>query len=299
MTRTSRTGHGKSRPAAQPFPRGKRAKQECSTKREEGVGSRQLAGCTIIITRPAGTGAALAKKVRALGGIPLLLPGLSLRGASDSLYARTQWRESQHDDVLIFSSPAAVRYALALAPFNRTHGTVIAVGQATARALQRHGITAQVPASRQDSEGVLVLPPLQQPRGKRVALVGAPGGRGLMQQQLAEHGAVLREVHVYRRAASRLTRRHQEAVQQLSVSACVLLSSAEALQNLKEQLPADAWAKLSNATAIVSSERIGEVAKAAGFLRIYRAASANQADLLAGVCEICSHPSHEADAPDC
>jgi uroporphyrinogen-III synthase len=265
----------------------------------EGAESRKLADCTVVITRPAGTGTSLAKKVRALGGTPLLLPGLSLRAAADPQHARTQWLASQRDDVLIFTSPAAVRYALALAPLAKTHGTVIAVGQGTARALQRHGIAAHVPASRQDSEGVLGLPPLQQPEGKHVALIGAPGGRGLMQQQLAERGALLREAQVYRRAASRLTRRHQEAVRQLPAMACVLLSSAEALQNLQDQLSASAWAQLCRATAVVSSERIAEAARAAGFLRIHRAASANQADLLAGACESHSRVSHEAGAPDC
>lgn len=247
-----------------------------------------LTGCTIVITRPAGTGTPLAKKVSALGGTPLLLPGLSLRGVADVQRARTQWREAQTDDVLIFTSPAAVRYALALAPLNKAHGQIIAVGQGTARALQRHGIAAQVPASRQDSDGMLALSPLQHPEGRRVALVTAPGGRGLMQQQLTERGAILREVHVYQRTAPRLTRRHAEAVLQLPATACVLISSIEALQNLKQQLPVMAWERLCRVTAVVSSERIGAAVRAAGFMRTHRASSANQADLLAGACEVCS-----------
>ena len=266
-----------------------------SPGRGEKAGSRMLAGCGLVITRPAGTGTALAKKVKALGGTPLLLPGLSLRGASDAQHARAQWREAQRDDVLIFTSPAAVHYALALAPLDKTHGVAIAVGRSTARALQRHGITVQVPASRQDSEGVLALPSLQHPRGRRVALITAPGGRGLMQQQLAELGATVREVHVYQRTASRLTRRHEEAVRQLPAMACVLISSAEAMQNLKQQLSALAWERLCQATAVVSSERIEAAARAAGFLRTYRAASAVQADLLAAACEVCSHACHDTD----
>lgn len=265
----------------------------------KGERPRRLDGLTVVITRPAGTGTSLAKKVRALGGTPLLLPGLSLRGAADPHHAGMQWLASQRDDVLIFTSPAAVRYALALVPLAKTHGSVIAVGQGTARALQQHGIAALVPASRQDSEGVLGLAPLQRPEGKRIALVGAPGGRGLMHQQLAERGAVLREVPVYRRAASRLTSRHQEAVRQLPAAACVLLSSAEALQNLKGQLSPAAWTRLCRATAVVSSDRIGQAARAAGFVRIHRAASANQADLLAGACDIHSRASYEAGVPDC
>jgi uroporphyrinogen-III synthase len=273
-----------------------RGKRSASIPREEGT---TLAGCTVVITRPAGTGTPLAKKVRALGGTPLLLPGLSLRGSSDASHARAQWQEAQDDDVLIFTSPAAVRYAFALAPLKQTHGDVVAVGQGTARALQRHGIHAQVPASRQDSEGMLALPSLQHPAGRRVALVTAPGGRGLMQQQLAERGAILHEVHVYQRSAPRLTRRHAEALLQLSPDACVLLSSIEALQHLQQQLPVTAWERLRQATAVVSSERIEVAARMAGFARIYRASSANQGDLLAAACAVRSRSPHDRGAPGC
>jgi uroporphyrinogen-III synthase len=165
--------------------------------------------------------------------------------------------------------------------------------------LQRHGVDAQVPASRQDSEGVLALPSLQHPHGRRVALIMAPGGRGLMQQRLAELGAVVREVHVYQRAASRLTRRHEQAVQQLPAMACVLISSAEALHNLQQQLSAAAWERLCQAIAVVSSERIEAAARTAGFRRTHRAASAVQADLLAAACEVCSRAWHDTDVPDC
>lgn len=253
----------------------------------------KLSGCTVVITRPAGTGTALAKKVSAQGGVPLLLPGLSLRAVADPQHAKQQWQAAQGDDVLIFTSPAAVRYAFALAPFGSACRSIVAVGRGTAKALQRHGIVAQVPPSRQNSEGVLALPSLQQLHSRRVALITAAGGRGLLQQQLAQRGAVVREVHVYRRSPSRLNHRHAQAVRQLAADACVLISSAEALQNLHGQLPVEAWKQLCRTTAIVSSERIEMAARAAGFLRVHRAASAIQADLLAAACAVCSHPCHE------
>jgi len=257
-----------------------------------------LAGCTVVITRPAGTGRALVKQVRALGGVPLLLPGLSLRAAADPVAACAQWRDAQHDDALIFTSTAAVRYAFALAPC-RTQATVIAVGHATARALLRHGIHAQTPASRQDSEGLLQLPAMQQLQGKRIALVTAPGGRGLLQQQIVSRGGSLREVHVYGRGAARLNKRHVDAVLQLPATACVLLSSGEALEHLMQRLPEAAWQRLCRALAVVSSERIAEQARSAGFQRLRIAASAGRADLLAAVEEACSSPPHEADRTGC
>jgi uroporphyrinogen-III synthase len=257
-----------------------------------------LAGCTIVITRPAGTGSALARQVRRLGGTPLLLPGLSLHAVRASETLRASWRAAQHDEFMIFTSPAAVRYAMALGPCH-AQGMVIAVGQGTARALRRHGIDAQIPAERQASEGVLQLPAMQQLQGKHVALITAPGGRGLLQEQITARGASLREVHVYNRGAPRLNRRHIDAVLQLLPSACVLLSSGEAMQHLMERLPEAAWQRLCHAATIVSSERLAEQALSTGFKHVQVAASAGQADLLAIATEVCSRTRHEADRAGC
>lgn len=237
-----------------------------------------LHGRVVVITRPAGTSAALAGRVRACGGVPLLLPGLSLRGATDGTGLRAAMRAALGDDVLVFTSPAAVRFAAALAPL-RTKATVLAVGQGTAQALRRHGVSAQAP-SRQDSEGLLDLPAAQALRGRRVALVGAPGGRGVLREQLAARGARLREVQVYRRVPPRLDSRHVDAVLALPRSARVLLSSAEALQNLVDLLPLPALARLRATVAVTSSTRLAQAARTAGFARIVQAESALAADLL-------------------
>lgn len=232
-----------------------------------------------MITRPAGTAAALARRVRKRGGRPLLLPGLSLRGAVDEAATRTALREALADTLLIFTSPAAVRHAARLAPLH-TAATVVAVGQGTARALRRHGIRTPLVPARQDSEGLLGLPLLQPLRGCRIALIGAPGGRGLLREQLQARGARLHEVHVYQRTAPRLDRRHVDALLQLPETAVILLSSAEAWHNLSQRLPPPAIARLCAATAIVSSERLVQIARHAGFSRVVQARSALSADLL-------------------
>ncbi|MEO8998614.1 MAG: uroporphyrinogen-III synthase [Rhodanobacter sp.] len=248
-------------------------------QRQSPVDSEDLHGRIVVITRPAGTAAALARRVRALGGVPMLLPGLALRGMTDAVAARAGLHAALRDELLVFTSPAAVRHAAALAPL-QTAATMLAVGQGTARALRRYGVDAPLAPSRQDSEGLLEHPALQDLRGRRVALIGAPGGRGVLREQLAARGAQLRELHVYRRVPARLDRRHGDALLQLPASACVLLSSAEALQNLQQLLSPPAWARLCAATAVVSSERLLAAARIAGFSRIALAASALSADLL-------------------
>lgn len=249
-------------------------------QRQSSMGNKDLRGRVVVITRPAGTASALARRVRALGGVPLLLPGLALRAVADAAATCAGLQAALADELLVFTSPAAVRHAAALLPL-RTTATVLAVGQGTARALRRQGIAAPLAPRQQDSEGLLEHPVLQDLRGRRVALIGAPGGRGVLREQLAARGARLRELHVYQRVPPRLDRRHLDALLQLPASARVLLSSAEALHNLHEQLPSPAWMRLCAATAVVSSERLAAAARTAGFSHVAIAASALSADLLA------------------
>ncbi|WP_266159829.1 uroporphyrinogen-III synthase [Dyella silvatica] len=241
-----------------------------------------MRGRMVVSTRPAGTATTLVRQVRTLGGEPLLLPGLSLR-SSDDAAVLTELSAALGDDVLIFTSPAAVRFAAKLTPL-RTEATVLAVGQGTARALRRYGVAEPLtPELRQDSEGLLEHSALNALRNHRVALVGAPGGRGVLRAELAARGAHLREVHVYSRVAPRLLRRHIEAVECLPRSAMVLLSSAEALGYLQQLLPESAFRRLCAATAVVSSERLAEAARVAGFGRIKMASSALSMDLLKAI----------------
>lgn len=246
------------------------------------AGQHPLASAHVVITRPVGAGAALARRIRALGGVPLRLPGSSLRAAPDAAAARAALVAALRGDALVFASPAAVRFAARLAPLRPVRTTrVLAVGQATARALARHGVRDVGVPQRQDSEGLLGLAPLDAPRGCAVALIGAAGGRGLLQRRLAARGATLREVEVYQRGPARLDARHLQPLATARDPLYLLLSSTEALNHLRAALPSSAWAHLLRATAVVSSERLAAATRAAGFVRVRVAASALAADLLA------------------
>ena len=244
-----------------------------------------LRGRCVIITRPAGTASALARRVQALGGVSMLLPGSSLRKVMDSQQAKAELCAGLNDELVIFSSPAAVRFAAALMPL-RSRATILAVGAGTARALRRAGVAAPLSPARQDSEGLLDQPLLQAPmQGRRVSLVGAPGGRGLLARELARRGAKLRQVHVYRREPPRLDRRHLEPLSSVPDSALLLLSSGEALHNLCCLLPPPALARLRQTMVIVSSARLEMLARAAGFTRTRRAGSALAEDLLSAAVQ--------------
>lgn len=248
--------------------------------------SHPLRNVTVVITRPAGTAGPLSRRVRKLGGIPVSVPGLSLRAIEDASAVDAALRGALQGDVLIFTSPAAVRFAADILPL-ATRATVVAVGRGTARALRTANLPdARFPETSQDSEGVLGLPELATVKGKRVALIGAPGGRGLLREQLLARGALLDEVHVYHRVAPRIDRRHIDPLLKLSRRSAVLLSSAEALDHLHRALIAPAWRRLVQAVAVVSSERLRDIALETGFERVVVARSALPADLLAAAAGV-------------
>lgn len=241
-----------------------------------------LAGARIAITRPVGAGAALRARVRALGATALPLPGSSLRAADDGRAARASLREALGCEVVIFTSPAAVRFAARLLPL-RTPAIVIAPGMGTTRVLRRvAGLDALV-SGRPDSEGMLSLPEMGDLRGRRVGIIGAPGGRGLLEGTLQKRGARIVHAHVYQRVPARLDRRHVDSLLSTRGPLYVPLSSSEALWNLLSALPGKSKRALLAGTAVASSERLQQAAREAGFARVLRAGSAHDADLIAAI----------------
>jgi uroporphyrinogen-III synthase len=246
---------------------------------------RPLRGLTLVNTRPVGGARTLARAARALGATVLPLPGSSLRGADDPAAAARALVAAADADVVVFTSPAAVRFALALRPgWRPRRARLFAVGPATGRALARRGLAAQAPGRRFDSEGVLAeLAALDL---RRVAVICAPGGRELIAGALRARAVAVDEIHVYRRQPARLDARHLGPLRAARGRLVLLLSSAESLSNLRAALePAD-WRHLARAAVVASSPRLAEAARAAGLRAPRVAASALTRDLLAAAARV-------------
>lgn len=237
----------------------------------------------IIITRPTLTAAALRRAVRRRGAEPVTLPGLALEPAADPAVARAALMAAGEAPIWIVTSPAAVHFMRRLlpgfAPSART--AVFAVGRGTVRALARLDIAAHAPEQGEDSEGLLAVPALHGIRGRQVALIGAPGGRGVLSPALSARGAEVTPVHVYRRVPPRWRGDQLEAVLALLPPAAMLLSSGEALQHLSTRLPEAVWRHLCGLPLIVSSQRLAALARAAGCRDVLAAGSPAPAELVA------------------
>lgn len=240
-------------------------------------------GCYVISLRPRGDHAALRRAAARRGLRVLALSPWRLVPLDDPA-TRTALRSALSADLVVFTSPAAVRAARALRTLRpRRHQLWCAVGSGTAAALRRAGVAdVQVPA-RMDSEGLLALPVLSDVAGRCIGLITAPGGRDTLAPALQARGANVQRADVYRREPLAPTPQAIAALRALDAPAWLALSSGAALVHLLASLPADAAGLLRRARVVAASDRLAALARAEGFVDVVRAAGPRPADLVAAV----------------
>lgn len=234
---------------------------------------------TVLSLRPRGQHAGLRAAATRAGARLLALSTIAITPLDDCA-ARRSLAEALAADIVLFTSPNAVRAAAALAALQvGGEQQWLAVGAGTRRALGRSGIDASAPA-RMDSEGLLGMAQLVDVQGKRIGLVTAPGGRGVLAPALAARGATVLRANVYARRVVALSPPQRDALAEaVRVPSRVLLavSSGEALDTLLAQAPP---ARLRDVAVVAASARLAEAARAAGFHRIAQASDARPGALL-------------------
>ncbi|UNK58644.1 uroporphyrinogen-III synthase [Pseudoxanthomonas daejeonensis] len=189
--------------------------------------------------------------------------------------------------VLVFTSPAAVRAAVALRTLSAAPAQQwLAVGAGTAAALRRAGIGRVQAPSRMDSEGLLALPALA--GATRVGLVTAPEGRGLLAATLADRGTRVDRADVYQREPLPLTAPAVARLAALQTPACLALSSELALRLVLPQLPPPALRVLQGAAVAAASPRLAGFARELGWQRVVVAGSPRPAALVRAAVEALS-----------
>jgi uroporphyrinogen-III synthase len=244
----------------------------------------------VISLRPqGGHGALRLAAARAGAGVFALSPW-KLTGRDDAA-TRDQLGHALQSDVVLFTSPAAVRFATRLKPLiPQQHQAWIATGSGTRKALQRAGIADAIAPTRMDSEGLLALPALADLNARSVGLVTAPDGRGMLAPALQARGAQLQLAEIYDRQPLPIGPATLQRLQALPDAACVALSSAGALQHVLQQLPATAKGRLLALPAVAASARLLEAAMQAGFTHVIQAEGPRPAQLIAAANAWFSHP---------
>ena len=241
-------------------------------------------GGSVLVTRSEPGATQLVQALRQAGYSAVACQLLHIAPiSSDAL--RATLAELDRVDIAIFVSGHAVQFGLDLIDSVwpvRPSLTWLAVGEATAAALARRGITAFAP-ERESSEGILALPQLDQVAGRRVLLCSGRDGRGLLANELVARGAEVIRLEVYRRepvpietAAARL--------RGLGAIASVEISSAAAARVF-----ASVWRAAGRdreLPVVVPSKRLATDLMALGFPRAIVADGAGAAAVTVALAQV-------------
>lgn len=251
----------------------------------------------VLICRPGERGEALATALRERGESVESLNVMQLEALPEDPTMRQIWLDiDQYHKIIVVSPFAAVCLSEALDRFWPQLPVGIdfySVGSATASTLyDQLGVRVHMPsptAGEDTSEALLALASLQQCAHQRVLLVAGKGGRPLLADTLAQRGAEVTRIAVYRR-------RFQPLALALQVRLCsgnyraLIVTSSELLEHLAK------WCNQAalNQPLIVSSRRLATLAGILGFCDIKVASGATPAALIAAL-ETCDPQDADVD----
>jgi len=242
----------------------------------------------LLLTRPEEDCAALAQTLADAGIASASLPLLVIEAIAPGPEQVQRLRAiGEARAIIVVSKPAARLLLEQLAEAGVTPPSAgwFTVGEATARILQEHRLQVAFPAAGDDSEALLALPALREAMAvpaPRVLIVRGVGGRELLAERLAEQGASVDYLELYRRClphypATTLAQRIDgERLNGLVVS------SGQGLEHLHRLAGAD-WPRFSRLPLFVPSPRVAEQARALGAKDIVDCRGASAAALLAAV----------------
>ena len=234
---------------------------------------------TLISLRPAGGHQTLRRAAARHGMAVLAVSPWRLQPRTDDADVQALAAALQAP-VVVFTSPAAVRCAAALASLRKpARSQWLAVGEGTARALRAAGVTPVQQPTRMDSEGLLAMPALASVQ--TVGLVTAPGGRGLLAAELQRRGVALHRADVYARVPLTLAPALLARLRALRGPSVLALSSGEALERVMPQLPDEVAARWRAQPVVAASDRLVQLAREAGFAQVRRAQGPRPAQLVA------------------
>jgi len=224
-----------------------------------------LSGRGIVVTRPREHAPALAERIRAAGGDPILFPTIEILPPENPGAVRDLIERLDGFQLAIFVSPTAAMRGHAMVAASRKWPEslgVAAVGMGTATALEELGIHAVIaPADEADSEALAALPELQDLRGRSIVIFRGQGGREWLRTRLEERGARVEYAECYRRARPDADPGALLARWQSGGIEAVSITSAEGLANFFDMLGPTGRGYLRATPVFVPHQRIALAAR--------------------------------------
>ena len=215
---------------------------------------RPLRGCKILITRPARQAASLAALLRAQGAEPIVAPSIELVDADPAPIqaAIARLRQGHYDDVVFTSVNGVERF---VAQLRRDGGDarsfagarIAAIGPATAAALERLGLRADLVPQTYTSDALLEALLAQPLSERRILLPRAAQGAPALSDGLRKAGAAVDDVALYDVRAAPADPAVVERLRNGGID-IVSFTAPSTVHGLIEQVGADALARVDLAS---------------------------------------------------
>ncbi len=260
-----------------------------------------LTGLHVVVTRPQAQALPWAERLSELGAKTTVISLLEIKPVLDNAHIQAIKNCILDLDLYtkaIFVSQNAVEFGFEWIdnywPQLPIGVNFFAVGETTAKLLQDRGAPVTDLAHSQmgamTSETLLQSPALQSVAGEKIVIFRGVGGRPHIGEVLVERGAQVTYCELYERllpetSRAEFTRLLKDDMQEL----VLVLHSGEALENLKKitkELAVFDRALMERIWLLVPSQRIFELAKAAGLIHVHAAENATEACMLQGLLEV-------------
>lgn len=266
-----------------------------------------LTGLHIVVTRPSAQAEPWALRLRDLGAttsvaslleIVPVSEGAQIQAIKNCILDLDLYRKA------IFVSQNAVEHGFEWMDMYWPQLPIgvdfFAVGETTAKQLHSRGVRvtdlAQSQTGAMTSETLLQSPALQHVAGEKIVIFRGVGGRPHIGEVLSERGAHVSYCELYERVLPSESAQKMAAIlspfmdsTQSQEKLVMVIHSGEALENFQLVLRKLSLT-LSNIAAkvylLVPSQRILDMAKAAGFIHVFAAQNATEASMLQGLKDL-------------
>lgn len=236
-----------------------------------------LNGLKVLVTRPKQQANALCDLITAEGGEAIAFPVIEITAILPDKWMHTSLLEQ---DMLIFISRNAVVHFMSGHPKIAPSTQMVAVGNATAKAMREHGLRLDIQApSPAGSESLLAMSVMQDVQTKHIVIVRGEGGRELLADTLSARGATIRYIETYQRQLASAT---DDDIEQAKKADSIVITSIAGLTNLYQLLGEKV---VREKPLIVVSERIKQRAMTLGCQKITVADDAGDSAVMKKVRE--------------
>lgn len=222
-----------------------------------------LDGLKVLVTRPEQQAKNLCKLIEQAGGEPIAFPVIKIVAIE-----REKWAEidlAQQDMIIFISRNAVTQFTCDENQVLSKSTKLVSIGSGSAESMRKQGLHIDLqPEQGLGSEGLLVLPELENVAGKKIVIVRGKGGRELLAESLKQRGAEVSYLEVYKRELPSPSLLQCEQALATDYLVCTSVAGVKNLTLLLQK----GLKNILDKPMLVISERVKKSAVSLGFTRV-------------------------------